>query len=73
MGRRTTPFEEGRIKEFGGVFLLLKFIYTFKERERWGGAEREDPKKLLTISTEPDMGLELTNREWKPRVGHLTY
>ena len=24
---------------------------------------REDPKQALTVSTEPDMGLELTNHE----------
>ena len=48
------------------------FIYFETEREIGGGAERERgrgrerkriPSRLHTVSTEPDAGLEFTNRE----------
>ena len=38
-----------------------------RERESWGGAEREGreriPSRLHTAGAEPDVGLELMNRE----------
>ena len=52
------------------LFILFKFIYF--ESECGGGTEREGqrqregeriPSRLHTVSTEPDAGLELTNRE----------
>ena len=54
------------------VICFLKFIYLFWERERErerenrGGAGREGeriPSRLHTVSTEPNVGLELTNCE----------
>ena len=63
--------------------LFLMFIYfwdTEKERMSGGGAEREGDTqseasfRLWAVSTEPNMGLELTNceiRTW-PEVGCLT-
>ena len=53
-------------------FLKILFICFERERERVhtsmsrGGAEWETvriPSRLLTVSTEPNAGLELTNRE----------
>ena len=46
------------------------FIYSFSEREREraqvGGAERERiPSRLPSVSTEPNVGLDLMNREIK--------
>ena len=56
---------------FKGFFFT--FIYVLRDIERqstsWGGAEREgdtesEPgSKLRAVSTEPEAGLELTNRE----------
>ena len=53
-------------------FNFFKTLFIF-ERERWsasrGGTEREGDtesktgSRLLAVSTEPDTGLELTNRE----------
>ena len=50
--------------------MFFKFIYLFLERQReykqGRGREREGeriPRRLLTVSTQPDAGLELTNRE----------
>ena len=43
-------------------FFKKKFIYF--EREEWGGGEKERvPSRLHTISTEPDVGIDLTNGE----------
>ena len=42
------------------------FIYFERDSTSRGGAEREGeriPSRLCTISTEPDVGLELTNPE----------
>ena len=50
------------------LFFFFKFIYL-RERERaqtgWGRERRRDriPSRLCTVSTEPDLGLELVNRE----------
>ena len=42
--------------------------------ERWGDTESEAGSRLRAVSTEPDAGLELTNREimTPAEVGHLT-
>ena len=58
------------------LFFLIFNVYLFlrdrdreRERESRGGADREGDKeseagsRLQTVSTEPDMGLETTNRE----------
>ena len=53
------------------VFFLSLFMYFESKRERvwahtWGGAERgrdRIPSRLFAISAEPEVGLELTNRE----------
>ena len=54
-------------------FFFFTFIYLLRDIERqstsWGGAERERDteaeagSRLRAVSTEPDAGLELTNRE----------
>ena len=55
-----------------GIFLFFVFFYKvfvlslFILRESTGGAEREGkriPSRLHTASTEPDVGLEPTDRE----------
>ena len=57
---------------------LLKFIYFEREREhtQWRGRERgrkRIPSRLHAVSAEPDVGLDLTNREitTRSRVGCL--
>ena len=65
-------------KNFFNVYLLLRV----RERqsmsrggaERWGDTESEAGSRLWAVSTEPDAGLELTDREivtWA-KVGRLT-
>ena len=55
-------------------FYLFIYLFLFilrerereRERDRWGDSEREGeriPSRLCAVSTEPDMGLEPTNRE----------
>ena len=49
-------------------FLFLKFIYYLRERGREQGMSREtgrqrSPSRLCTVSTEPDVGLDLRDRE----------
>ena len=39
--------------------------------ERKGERKKRIPSRLLSVSSEPNMGLELTNSEPKSRVGHL--
>ena len=49
-----------------GVFFLSLFTEREKERGRQGGTEREGerlPSRLRADSTEPDVGLRLTNCE----------
>ena len=66
-------------KEF---FFFLMFIFFLRQRDRaWtgegqreGDTESETGSRLWAVSTEPDVGLELTDREimtWA-EVGHLT-
>ena len=45
-----------------------------RDREREGDTESEAGSRLRAVSTEPDTGLELTNREITTRaeVGHLS-
>ena len=50
-------------------FFLLSVIYFERERKRAGEGQRAReteriPSRLRTISTEPNMGLELTNHEF---------
>ena len=56
---------------FGGKLFLI-FIYFEREREREcvceqvrsrKTGERESPRRLLTVSTKPNVGLELRNCE----------
>ena len=60
------------MKHFGpNTLYVINFnVYLFFEREReWGGAESEGDAEseagswLRAVSTEPDAGLEPTNRE----------
>ena len=49
-------------------FFLNVFMYFEREREKVQAGERQRerervPSRLLTVSTEPDMGLQFTNRE----------
>ena len=64
------------------IYFLFFFIFYFWERastrgreaEREGDTESRAGSRLWAVSTEPDMGLELTNHEimtWV-EVGHLT-
>ena len=64
----------GRINSLPHIRLLSLFkVYLFILREcvcvRWGGVGkgrergRENPKQAPLVSTEPDMGLDLTNCE----------
>ena len=67
---------------FKKIFFLHLFIFDrVRQRMSGGGAEREwdteseAGSRLRAVSTEPDMGLEPTNREivtWA-EVGHLTH
>ena len=54
-----------------GNFFLM-FIYFERERERAGDKQREGeieyPSSLLTVSTEPGVGLDLMNPEIMTRV-----
>ena len=57
-------------REAYSLSFFISFIYLFivREREsvRRAGAETEGertPSRLCTVSTEPDVGLELTNHE----------
>ena len=53
------------------IYLFLVFIF---EAEREGDAEFEAGSRLWAVSTESNVGLELTNHEimtWA-EVGHLT-
>ena len=71
----------------GAMMFFFFYVYSFFERERehklgrnsWGGADREGDRiqtgsRLSAVSTEPDAGLELTNREIVTRaeVGRST-
>ena len=64
------------------IFLVFILLLRDKERqsmstegaERGGDTESEAGSRLRAVSTEPDVGLKLTNREimtWA-EVGHLT-
>ena len=47
-------------------FISLFFFFLEKEKESRGGAERDGeriPSRLQALSSEPDMGLDLMNRE----------
>ena len=51
----------------GSEIFFLRLIFE-RERESWGGAEREGERERVSsrpraVSTEPDAGLELTNCE----------
>ena len=63
------------------LFFFLVFVYFWdRESVNGGGAEREEDiesevgSRLWAVSTEPDVGLELTNREIMTcaEVAHLT-
>ena len=48
------------------IFFFLSFFINFREKASRGSAEREReriPSRVSTVSTEPDLGLELTNCE----------
>ena len=75
-------FHFGNLITWSFLFFLILFIYLFWEieteheqgRSRERDTESETGSRLRAISTEPDAGLELTDREivtWD-EVGRLT-
>ena len=55
-------------RQFFFFFFLSLFIYLFRERESACAWEQQRegeriPSRLPTVSTEPDVGLKLTNHE----------
>ena len=45
-------------------FFGCLFIYFEKEREReWGRGRERIPRRLYTVSAEPNVGLKVTNHE----------
>ena len=64
-GRLIMTYTSWDVHDFIYLFIyLLKFIYFQTEREHEHGRDRERiPIRLHAVSTESDVGLELTNCE----------
>ena len=46
-----------------GAYFYLSFSVYFEKNVSMGEEQRENPKRLHTVTAEPDVGLELMNHE----------